>query len=164
MNPTNPINPTSPLTVGIISDTHGLLRPEVASALSGSDRILHAGDIGDPQVLKQLERIAPVTAVRGNMDYGAWSNLLPVTEMVEVGGVYFYLLHDLIRLDLDPQAAGIQVVVSGHTHRPELFRRDGVVYLNPGSAGHRRADYPVSIARVRIEAGRVSPATLTIDV
>jgi len=160
----NLMNPTNPLTVGILSDTHGLLRPEVESILSGCDQILHAGDIGDPQVLERLARIAPVTAVRGNMDYGTWSNKLPVTEMVEAGGIYFYILHDLSHLDLDPAAAGIRVVVSGHTHRPEMIRKDGVIYLNPGSAGHRRSAYPVTLATVRIADGHVSPDIVQIDV
>lgn len=150
-------------TIGILSDTHGLLRPEVEKALAGCDHILHAGDVGDNQVLERLARIAPVTAVRGNMDYGSWSNALPVTEMVEIDTVFFYILHDLQRLDLDPVAAGIHVVVSGHTHRPELTRRNGVFYLNPGSAGQRRYDDPVSMARVPIENGQPTPRIIEID-
>jgi hypothetical protein len=152
------------ITVGVISDTHGLLRPEVEAALSGCDHILHAGDVGDAKVLERLSRIAPITAVRGNMDYGSWANDLPATEMVDIGGIFFYLLHDLVRLDLEPSAAGIQVVVSGHTHRPELYRETGVYYLNPGSAGHRRYDYPISVALVRIENGTVDPKILRIDI
>lgn len=138
-------------TIGILSDTHGLLRPEVVKALAGCDHILHAGDIGENDVLDGLKRIAPVVAVRGNMDYGSWSNALPVTDMVEIGDIFFYILHDLNQLDLEPAAAGIHVVISGHTHQPRLIKKDGVTYLNPGSAGHRRFDYPVSVAMVHIE-------------
>ena len=151
------------LTVGILSDTHGLLRPEVAETLAGCGYILHAGDIGDGQVLERLKRIAPVTAVRGNMDYGSWSNSLPVSEMVEIDGIYFYIIHDLNQLDLDPAAAGIQVVVSGHTHQPHLIEKNGVTYLNPGSAGHRRFDYPVSLAMVLLQDGTVTSRIVEIN-
>ncbi len=144
-------------TVGILSDTHGLLRPEVEQALSGCQHILHAGDVGDAQVLSRLGRIAPVMAVRGNMDHGSWSSPLPIREMVEIEGIFFYILHDLHQLDLDPSAAGIHVVVSGHTHQPKIIQKNGVIYLNPGSAGQRRFNYPVSIARVRIERGAAIP-------
>ena len=154
---------TKPITIGILSDTHGYLRPEVEQALMGCDRILHAGDVGDNQVLIKLECIAPVVAVRGNMDYGSWSNALPLAEMVEINGIFFYLIHDRYALDLDPVAAGIHIVVSGHTHRPELIQKDGVVYLNPGSAGHRRRNYPVSVARVRINNGKATPRIVEID-
>ena len=150
-------------TVGVISDTHGLLRPEVEKCLAGCDHILHAGDVGDNDVLERLRRIAPVVAVRGNMDYGSWSNALPVAEMVEIGTIFFYILHDLYHLDLDPAAAGIHVVVSGHTHRPELIQQDGVFFLNPGSAGHRRHNYPVSMAIVGIEDGQVYPRIVKTD-
>ena len=152
------------ITVGVISDTHGLLRPEVEASLSGCDHILHAGDVGDAKVLGRLTRIAPVTAVRGNTDYGSWARDLPATEMVDIGGIFFYMLHDLARLDLEPSAAGIHVVVSGHTHQPELYQERGVYYLNPGSAGHRRYDYPISVAIVRIEDGSVNPKILRIDI
>lgn len=153
----------NPTTIGILSDTHGLLRPEVEQALSGCQHILHAGDVGDEQVLVRLGRIAPVMAVRGNMDHGLWSNSLPISEMAGIEGIFFYILHDLYQLDLDPSAAGIHVVVSGHTHRPEIFQKNGVTYLNPGSAGHRRYDYPVSMARVRIENGAATPRIIEID-
>jgi hypothetical protein len=141
-----------------------LLRPEVAAALAGCDRILHAGDVGHGRVLEGLKNIAPVVAVRGNMDYGSWANALPVTEMVDIDNVFFYILHDRYHLDLDPKAAGIQIVVSGHTHRPELFTKDGVIYLNPGSAGHRRNSYPVSVARVHIRHGTPTPNLVTVDI
>lgn len=162
-NTTNTINATNPTIIGVISDTHGLIRPEIEKKLAGCDRILHAGDIGDEKVLQRLEHIAPVVAVRGNMDYGSWSNALPVKEMVEIVGIFFYLLHDLYQLDLDPSAAGIHVVVSGHTHQPKLFQKAGVLYLNPGSAGHRRSNYPVSMAKIGIENGHVNPRIIEID-
>jgi putative phosphoesterase len=152
------------LTIGIISDTHGQFRPEVEKIFAGCHKILHAGDVGDETVLRRLGRIAPVAAVRGNMDRGPWSRSLPVNEMVEVGGIFFYILHDLHQLDLEPAAAGIHVIVSGHTHRPELVRRQGIIYLNPGSAGRRRFDYPVSVATVCIENGVVDPRIIEIDV
>ena len=158
----NPTNPNNTKTIGVISDTHGLLRPEIEQQLDGCDHILHAGDIGDPSVLEKLDRIAPVAAVRGNMDYGSWSNTLPVTDMVEIAGVFFYLVHDLYHLDLDPVAAGIHVIISGHTHQAKLFNKAGVVYLNPGSAGHRRRNYPVSMAMIRIREGRIKPSIIEI--
>ncbi|BBO87776.1 metallophosphoesterase family protein [Desulfosarcina ovata] len=158
MNTTN-----ATTTIGVLSDTHGLVRPEVEKALAGCDRLLHAGDVGDADVLKRLERIAPVVAVRGNTDHGSWAEALPAQEMVEIEGVFFYILHDRCRLDLEPSAAGIHVVVSGHTHQPELVEKNGVVYLNPGSAGHRRYDYPVSVAIVRIENGTVTPKIVEIQ-
>ena len=152
------------INIGILSDTHSILRPEVEEAFKGCDRILHAGDVGDPDVLERLMRIAPVTAVRGNMDYGRWAHRLPVTELVELEGVFFYILHDLYQLDLDPVAAGIHVVVHGHTHCPDIQEKDGVTYLNPGSAGHRRNTCPVSVARVRIDEGAPRSRILTLDV
>ncbi len=153
----------TPITVGILSDTHGLLRPEVETSLAGCDHILHAGDVGDGQVLETLGTIAPTVAVRGNMDYGSWSNRLPAAEMVEIGAVFFYVLHDLNHLDLDPQAAGIRVVVSGHTHQPEITEKGGVLFVNPGSAGHRRHNYPVSVALARVQDGQVVPRIVAID-
>lgn len=149
--------------VGVVSDTHGLLRPQVKSLFTGCDRILHAGDVGDAGVLKDLEQIAKVTAVRGNMDHGSWSNRLPRMEMVTIEGVFFYILHDLYHLDLEPKAAGIHVVVSGHTHRPKIRKEDGVIYLNPGSAGHRRLNYPVSVALVEVKDGAATPRIVEMD-
>lgn len=142
--------PAPPLLVAVLSDTHGLFRPEVLDALRGSDLILHAGDVGRPEVLRGLEAIAPLFAVRGNVDHGAWAEALPLWEVVTAGEHRIYMLHDLQQLDLDPAAAGFSVVVSGHTHRPRAERRAGVLYLNPGSAGPRRFKLPVSIARLRI--------------
>jgi len=136
--------------IGVISDTHGLLRPEAVKALAGVELIIHAGDIGNPQVLAALGQIAPVQAVRGNTDRGEWAADLPHTRVVEVGGVLLYVLHELFTLDLDPAAAGFAAVIYGHSHSPRLERKNGVMYLNPGSAGPRRFSLPVSLAFIRI--------------
>jgi uncharacterized protein len=144
-----------PVILGVISDTHGLLRPEAVEALHGSNRILHAGDIGNPEILEALAQIAPVTAVRGNVDTSAWARALPATEIVEAAGVSIYILHDLGQLDLKPEAAGFRVVVYGHSHQPKIEKKNRVLYFNPGSAGPRRFHLPVSIGRLMIEAGRV---------
>jgi putative phosphoesterase len=145
-----------PLRIGVISDTHGLLRPEALEALGGVDRIVHAGDIGAPEVLAQLAALAPVTAVRGNNDRGAWARRLPRTEALAVGGVRLYVLHDLHELDLEPRAAGFAAVISGHSHRPGQEARGGVLYFNPGSAGPRRFRLPVSIGRLTVAGGTVA--------
>lgn len=144
------------VTVGVISDTHGLLRPEAVAALQGVDRIVHAGDIGSPDVLQALARIAPVTAVRGNNDREAWAREIPETEAIEVEGAWLYVLHDLGELDLDPRAAGFAAVISGHSHRPKQEERDGVLYFNPGSAGPRRFRLPVTVGRLTVEGARVA--------
>lgn len=136
--------------IGVISDTHGLLRPEAASALAAVELIIHAGDIGNPEVLAGLERIAPVHAVRGNTDRGGWAADLPHTRVVEVGGVLIYVLHELFTLDLDPAAAGFAAVIFGHSHSPHMERKNGVLYLNPGSAGPRRFTLPVSLALLKV--------------
>ena len=136
--------------LGIISDTHGLMRPEAVNALAGVTLIIHAGDIGTPEVLDALRAIAPVVAIRGNNDKGNWAQALSETEVVEVGGVALYVLHDVNALDLDPVAAGFHAVISGHSHRPGMAKRQGVLFLNPGSAGPRRFSLPVSVARLSI--------------
>jgi putative phosphoesterase len=141
------------MRVGVISDTHGLLRPEAVAALASVDHILHAGDVGDAAILDALRAIAPVTAIRGNIDRAGECARLPATEMVELGGVTFYLLHDVKELDLDPVSAGIRVVVSGHSHKPAVEWRKGVLYLNPGSAGPRRFSLPVTVAMVTVSGG-----------
>jgi putative phosphoesterase len=123
------------ILIGVISDTHGLLRPEALQALRGSEHIIHAGDVGSSEILDELATIAPVTAIRGNVDKDVWARRLPETEVVEIGGVLIYVLHDLTRLDLKPEAAGFRVVISGHSHVPKQETRDGVLYFNPGSAG-----------------------------
>ena len=150
------------IVLGVISDTHGLLRPEAIAALRGSDRILHAGDIGAPEILEALKQIAPVIAIRGNVDTAPWASALPLTEVLEINGVSIYMLHDLCRLDLKPQAAGFHVVVYGHSHQPKIkieARKTGekndVLYFNPGSAGPRRFNLPVTVGKLTIEAGEV---------
>jgi len=140
----------SDLTVGVISDTHGLLRPEAVAALRGSDLIVHAGDVGSAEILKGLRTVAPTVAVRGNVDRGAWAESLPTTAVVEAGPHQLYVLHILENLDLVPEAAGFAAVISGHSHRPHAETRRGVLYLNPGSAGPRRFRLPVTIARLRV--------------
>ena len=134
--------------LGIISDTHGLLRPEATAALRGSNFVIHAGDVGNPQILDQLKSIAPVFAVRGNVDTEPWASTLPLTEVVELGNTSIYVLHNLEHLDLDPALSGFQIVISGHTHQPKSQLRDGVLYINPGSAGPRRFSLPISLARL----------------
>ena len=143
------------VTVGVISDTHGLLRPEAAAALAGSDLIIHAGDVGSPEILDQLSEIAPVTAVRGNMDRAAWARRLSQAELLEVWGASIYVLHDVLTLDLSPEAAGITVVVSGHSHRPRQEMKKGVLYFNPGSAGPRRFRLPVTVGKLVVNDGGV---------
>lgn len=132
----------------MISDTHGLVRPEALAALEGCDIILHAGDIGAPEVLAALRAIAPTCAVRGNNDRNAWGLTLPLTDVVEIGPHHVYLLHDIADLDIDPAAAGFAAVIFGHSHKPCVEERDGVLYLNPGSAGPRRFKLPISLARL----------------
>lgn len=139
--------------VGVISDTHGLLRPEALAALRGSNYIVHAGDIGDESILWNLESIAAVTVVRGNTDYDAWARHLPQTAVLDVDGVRIYVVHDIEHLDIDPPAAGVDVVVSGHSHRPGIEQGGRVMYLNPGSAGPRRFTLPVTVAHLTIENG-----------
>lgn len=148
--------------VGVISDTHGLVRPSALEALSGARLILHAGDIGSVEVLRALEAIAPVSAVRGNTDVDPWARDLPAREWIAVDGVDVLMLHDRATLDLDPKAAGLSVVVSGHSHRPEAIERDGVLFLNPGSAGPRRFQLPVTVARLRVVTGRVKAEIVAV--
>ncbi|HEY1463437.1 MAG TPA: metallophosphoesterase family protein [Terriglobales bacterium] len=143
------------LTIGIISDTHGLLRPEALNALQDSDFILHAGDVGDPEILKTLEQIAPVTAVRGNVDRDPWAKAIPETNVLEAGDVTIYMLHKLEALDLNPRAAGFAAVVYGHSHIPKQEVKNGVLYFNPGSAGPRRFRLPISVGILTIENGAV---------
>lgn len=149
---------TTPITlrVGLISDTHGLLRPEALTFLEGSDHIVHGGDVCDASVLETLAAIAPVTAVRGNNGRGPWASRLRETERVQIGGISVYAIHDLADLDIEPSAAGVQVVVSGHSHKPSVERRDGILYVNPGSAGPRRFKLPVSIGELTVTGRSVS--------
>jgi uncharacterized protein len=143
------------LRVGLISDTHGLLRPEARAFLAGSDHIVHAGDVGDSSILDTLAAIAPLTVVRGNVDTDAWADRLRETELIRFGGVAVYVLHDVAALGIDPRAAGIRVVVSGHSHKPLVAERDGVLYVNPGSAGPRRFRLPIAVAELRIDGSAV---------
>ena len=141
----------SPTRIGLISDTHGLLRAQAIEALSGSELILHAGDVGKPEILTALREIAPVIAVRGNVDTADWARTLPETAVAEAGKVLLYVLHDVHALDLNPATAGFHVVVTGHSHQPGEFERDGVLYINPGSAGPRRFHLPVTVARLNLD-------------
>jgi len=142
--------------VGVISDTHGLLRPEAIEALRGSEHIIHAGDIGAPEIIPALEEIAPVSAIRGNVDREPWAKKFPETDVVELAGVHIYVIHDLKALDLNPRAAGFTTVISGHSHQPRQEIKDGVLYFNPGSAGPRRFRLPVTVGRLDIIEGKVS--------
>ena len=150
--------------VGVISDTHGLLRPEAIAALRGSHLIIHAGDVGRPEVLDELRALVPTNAVRGNVDTGAWAAKLPVTAAVEVGRLRLWLLHDISELDLDPAAAGFAAVIFGHSHKPSIETCDGVLFLNPGAAGPRRFNLPVTIARLRVTGRSIEPQIIELDV
>jgi putative phosphoesterase len=143
--------------VGLISDTHGLLRPEAVQFLQGSDLIIHCGDICDPGVIRELSRIAPVSAVRGNNDQGAWADALPESKIIRIGEVVAYVIHDLAGIAIDPTAAGVTVVLSGHSHKPAVVCRNGITYVNPGSAGPRRFSLPICAAELLIEGGSVVP-------
>jgi uncharacterized protein len=138
-------------TIGVISDTHGLLRLEALDALRGSQHIIHAGDVGSAEILEKLSAIAPVTAVRGNIDKDAWARKLPEFDILEIAGISIHLLHDLAKLDLNPKAAGFNVVISGHSHIPKQETRDGVLYFNPGSAGPRRFKLPITIGKLIVD-------------
>ena len=151
-------------TLGVISDTHGLLRPEALDALSGVDRVLHAGDVGAPEILEKLALIAPVTAIRGNVDCEPWARELQDTEVVEAEGAAIYLLHDLSKLDLKPEAAGMQAVVYGHSHQPRIEEKNGVLYFNPGSTGPRRFHLPLSVGKLRIERGEITAQLLKLKI
>jgi putative phosphoesterase len=150
--------------IGVISDTHGLLRPQAVAALQGSALIIHAGDVGRPEILEELRRIAPVVAVRGNVDSGAWAMRLPHSEIVEHDGTRLYVIHILEDLDLDPPTAGFHAVITGHTHRPKMESKDGVLYFNPGSAGPRRFDLPVSVGRLLVADGKLRGEIITLTV
>jgi putative phosphoesterase len=151
------------LRIGVISDTHGLLRSEVERQLAGVTHIVHAGDIGRPEIIDGLSRFAPVTAIRGNVDTGAWAEEYPDTRTVTLGGRTIYILHDLQELRLDPVACGIDVIVSGHSHRPRIETIDGVLYLNPGSAGPRRFNLPITLATLELSTGGVRAVIHDLD-
>jgi putative phosphoesterase len=150
------------MKIGIISDTHGLLRSEAVELLLGSDHIIHGGDIGSPEIIPALEKIAPVTAIRGNVDTQAWARQFAETEIVELSGVLLYVIHDVNAIDLNPKAAGFAAVISGHSHQPKQEMKDGVLYFNPGSAGPRRFKLPVSVGRLEIDGGKMIAKILEI--
>ena len=152
------------MRIGLISDTHGLLRPEAVAALQGCAQIIHAGDIGKPQVLDGLRAIAPLEAIRGNIDTADWAQVLPERLDLRIGGLTLHVLHDLKQLDIDPLAAGVDVVIAGHSHKPLHEERNGVLYLNPGSAGPRRFKLPISVGIVHIEDGRARAKLITLQV
>ena len=152
------------MKVGVLSDTHGLLRPEALAALRGVDHLLHAGDVGDPHILDELRALAPLTAIRGNIDGTGPCSLLPATEAVELGGSLIYMLHALPDLDVKPQAAGIAAVIYGHSHKPAIDWRDGVLYLNPGSAGPRRFSLPLSVAMLHLSPDAIKAEIIPLGV
>ena len=154
--------PGPALRVGLISDTHGLLRPEALAFLAGCDHIVHGGDIGDPGILERLAELAPLTVVRGNNDREDWARGIPASARLAFGGVSLYVIHDLKEIDIDPIRAGVRVVVSGHSHRPAQAERAGVLYVNPGSAGRRRFSLPISAAELLIEDDRVEARIVTL--
>ncbi|MFZ2170716.1 MAG: metallophosphoesterase family protein [Methylococcaceae bacterium] len=142
--------------IGLLSDTHGLFRPEAKAFLKGCDYIIHGGDIGDPKILEELALLAPVTAVRGNNDKGIWAELIPINNFLKVGEVFIYVLHDLAKLEIKPAAEGVQIVVAGHSHKPLIYESEGVLYVNPGSAGPRRFKLPIAVAEIIISGSSVS--------
>jgi len=152
------------MKVGVISDTHGLLRPEAVELLRGSEHIIHAGDIGSPEIIPALEKIAPVTAIRGNVDTQPWARRFAETEVVEVAGLHIYVIHDVNALDLNPRAAGFAAVISGHSHQPKQEMKDGVLYFNPGSAGPRRFSLPVSIGRLELGRQGIQGSLHTLEI
>jgi len=152
------------ITVGVISDTHGLVRREAIEALQGCDMIVHAGDVGAPDVLEHLRAIAPTLAVRGNVDTGAWAESLPRTEVVSVGEIRLYVLHELAAIDLDPTVGEFSAVISGHSHQPKADLRDGILFLNPGSAGPRRFALPVTLAKLRVVGKNLSHELIDLRV
>lgn len=149
--------------VGVISDTHGLLRPEAMEFLKGCGMIIHCGDICDVAVLDELSHIAPVSAVRGNNDKGAWAQALPESMIIGIGEIFAYVVHDLSQIDVDPAAAGVAMVLSGHSHKPGIDHRDGITYVNPGSAGPRRFKLPISIAELVVRGGVPVPRIVELD-
>jgi uncharacterized protein len=150
-------------TIGVISDTHGLLRPEAVKIVEGCNAIIHAGDVGSLEVLSALKEIAPTYAVRGNVDNGPWAETLPVTDITLIEGRYFYIMHNPENIDIDPASAGIDAVISGHTHMPVLYKKKGVLYMNPGSIGPRRFTKPVSMGRIIINERGIHPELINLE-
>ncbi|HZQ18774.1 MAG TPA: metallophosphoesterase family protein [Terriglobales bacterium] len=151
------------MIIGVISDTHGLLRPEALDALKGSGHIIHAGDVGDPEILDRLREIAPLTVVRGNIDHGEWASKIPETEILEVGNACIYVLHILEKLDLKPEAAGLSAIIYGHSHVPKQEMKDGVLYLNPGSAGPRRFNLPITVGKLIVDGKTIRAEIVQLD-
>lgn len=149
--------------IGLIADTHGLLRPTAVAALQGASLILHAGDVGKAEILEELQRIAPLYAIRGNVDRGKWAVILPATDVVAHGEYLFYLLHDLEELDITPAVAGFHAVISGHSHQPKIEWRDDVLYFNPGSAGPRRFKLPITVGRIRVADHTLQPEIIELE-
>jgi len=152
------------MIIGVISDTHGLLRPQAINALQDSEHIIHAGDIGAADIISALQEIAPVTAIRGNVDHEPWTRKFPETNVAELSGLHIYVIHSVQALDLNPQAAGFAAVISGHSHQPSQHLKDGVLYFNPGSAGPRRFKLPISVGRLEIVNGKISGKIIELDV
>jgi putative phosphoesterase len=150
------MNTDNGLRVGLVSDTHGLLRPEARAFLIGCDYIVHGGDVGDPKILEDLAAMAPLIAVRGNNDAAPWAARLRQTELIRVGNIFVYVIHDLAQLDIDPRAAGVRVIVSGHSHKPSVEERDGILYVNPGSCGPRRFKLPISVGEIVVSGSAVA--------
>jgi putative phosphoesterase len=150
------------LRVGVLSDTHGLLRADARAFLVGCDTIIHGGDIGSADILEQLASLAPLIAVKGNNDKQPWAAHLPATHLLKLGGAYLYVLHDLTRLDIEPASAGVQAVITGHSHKPKMFERDGVSYFNPGSCGPRRFNLPISIGEMIIRGSTIHARTVEL--
>ena len=153
-----------PQLIGLISDTHGLVRPQALQALQGVDLIIHAGDIGTPEVIDALRRIAPVVAIKGNNDRGSWAKSLPDTKLVKISAAKLYVIHNVKELDCDPVARGIQVVISGHSHKPSVVHRDGVLYVNPGSAGPRRFKLPVAVGKLYVNKLNVTAEVIELEI
>ncbi|MCA9836206.1 MAG: metallophosphoesterase family protein [Trueperaceae bacterium] len=149
--------------IGVISDTHGQLRPEVIKRLDGSDLIIHAGDVGADGIIGRLEQIAPVKVVRGNVDYGAWASKFPLTEALELEGVAIFIYHGHLDLDIDPVKGGFKVIISGHSHIPKLEEKEGILYLNPGSCGPKRFSRPVSMARLELADGNARAELIPLE-
>ena len=155
---------TSAQLIGLISDTHGLIRPQALDVLTGVDFIIHAGDIGAPEVIDHLKRIAPVVAIKGNNDRGSWAKFLPDTKLVKTAEAKLYIIHNVKELDCDPVARGIQVVISGHSHKPSVGNRDGVLYVNPGSAGPRRFKLPIAVGKLQVEGMQVRAEIIELEI
>ncbi len=151
-------------TIGVISDTHGLLRPQVTEMFADVDLILHAGDVGDPGIIADLNSVAPLIAVRGNMDYGSWAERLPVVQSIQVGDHLILLIHDVGWIDRDIDLKNYQAVINGHTHRPLITKQDQLLYFNPGSAGHRRRQYPISVGKLTVRNGQFVPNLIELKI